>query len=110
MCLPEASVHVREVIARAITRNTAAVIVEPIQGEGGVRMMTPAFAAAINEACQRTGTLVIADEVQSGLGRTGYPFYSAAIGLKAQLMSLGKALGGGVPVGARCSARIARKI
>jgi acetylornithine/succinyldiaminopimelate/putrescine aminotransferase len=73
--------------------------------------MTPAFAAAINEACHRTGTLVIADEVQSGLGRTGYPFYSAAIGLKPQLMSLGKALGGGVPVGAALlSEDVARKI
>jgi acetylornithine/N-succinyldiaminopimelate aminotransferase len=100
-----------DAIARAITRNTAAVIVEPIQGEGGVHMLTPAFAAAINDACQRTGTLVIADEVQSGLGRSGYPFYSGAIGLKAQLMSLGKALGGGVPVGAALlSEDVARKI
>ena len=62
--------------------------------------MTPAFATALNEVCQRTGAILIADEVQSGLGRTGYPFYSAAIGLKPQLMSLGKALGAGVPVGA----------
>ena len=73
--------------------------------------LTPAFAAAINDACRRTGTLVIADEVQSGLGRTGYPFYSAAIGLKPQLVSLGKALGGGVPVGAALlSEDVARKI
>ena len=89
-----------EAIARAVGRNTAAVIVEPIQGEGGVRPLTPAFATALNEVCQRTGAILIADEVQSGLGRTGYPFYSAAIGLKPQLMSLGKALGAGVPVGA----------
>ena len=87
-------------IAEAVTDNTAAVIVEPIQGEGGVRPLTPAFAAAINEACARTGALLIADEVQSGCGRTGYPFYSAAIGLKPHLMALGKALGAGVPVGA----------
>src|SRR5437762_2758910 len=89
-----------ELIAKAITRNTAAIIVEPIQGEGGVRPLTPAFAAAINEACQRTGALIIADEVQSGLGRTGYPFYFAALGLKPHLVAVGKALGGGVPVGA----------
>jgi acetylornithine aminotransferase/acetylornithine/N-succinyldiaminopimelate aminotransferase len=82
------------------SKNTAAIIVEPIQGEGGVRPLTPAFAAAINEASQKTGALVIADEVQSGSGRTGYPFYFAAIGLKPHLVSLGKALGGGVPVGA----------
>src|SRR5438477_209000 len=87
-------------LSQAVTRNTAAVIVEPIQGEGGVRPLTPAFAGAVNEICQRTGALLIADEVQSGLGRTGYPFYSAAIGLKPQLVSLGKALGAGVPVGA----------
>ncbi len=87
-------------IAAAITRQTAAVIVEPIQGEGGVRPLTPEFAAALNEACERTGALLIADEVQSGLGRTGYPFYFAAIGLKPQLVSIGKALGAGVPVGA----------
>lgn len=98
-------------IHEAVTRNTAAVIVEPIQGEGGVRPLTPAFAAAVNEACQRTGALLIADEVQSGSGRTGYPFYSAAIGLKPQLMALGKALGAGVPVGATLvSADVAAKI
>ena len=88
------------VIAKAITRNTAAVIVEPIQGEGGVRLLTPAFAAAINEACQRTGTLLIADEVQSGLGRTGYPFYSAAIGLKPRPHVARQGARRGVPVGA----------
>ena len=81
-------------------RTTAAIIVEPIQGEGGVRPLTPAFAAAINEACAKTGALLIADEVQSGLGRTGHPFYFAALGLKPDLVSVGKALGGGVPVGA----------
>ena len=95
----------------AVTKNTAAVIVEPIHGEGGVRPLTPAFAAAVNEACQRSGALLIADEVQSGSGRTGYPFYSAAIGLKPQLMALGKALGAGVPVGAALvSGEVATKI
>ena len=84
----------------AVSKNTAAIIVEPIQGEGGVRPLTPAFAAAINEASARTGAVVIADEVQSGLGRTGRPFYFSAIGLKPHLVSVGKALGGGVPVGA----------
>ncbi|MGE3178790.1 MAG: aspartate aminotransferase family protein [Vicinamibacterales bacterium] len=83
-----------------VSRDTAAIILEPIQGEGGVRPLTPAFAAAVNEASRRTGALIIADEVQSGTGRTGHPFYSAAIGLQPHLMALGKALGGGVPVGA----------
>ncbi len=84
----------------AVSHSTAAIIAEPIQGEGGVRPLTPAFAAAITDACHHTGALLIADEVQSGLGRTGYPFYSAAIGLKPHLISVGKALGGGVPIGA----------
>jgi acetylornithine aminotransferase/acetylornithine/N-succinyldiaminopimelate aminotransferase len=84
----------------AVSRQTAAIIAEPIQGEGGVRPLTPAFATAITEACASTGALLIADEVQSGLGRTGYPFYSAALGLKPHLISVGKALGAGVPIGA----------
>jgi acetylornithine/N-succinyldiaminopimelate aminotransferase len=84
----------------AVSTSTAAIIVEPIQGEGGVRPLTSAFAAAIMDACRRTGALLIADEVQSGLGRTGYPFYFGVIGLKPHLVSVGKALGGGVPIGA----------
>src|SRR5947209_2914670 len=87
-------------LAAAVSRSTAAIIAEPVQGEGGIRPLTPAFAAALNEACAETGALFIADEVQSGLGRTGYPFYFAALGLKPHLVSVGKALGGGVPVGA----------
>jgi predicted acetylornithine/succinylornithine family transaminase len=84
----------------AVSSSTAAIIAEPVQGEGGVRPLTPAFAAAISEACAKTGALLIADEVQSGLGRTGQPFYFSALGLQPHLISVGKALGGGVPVGA----------
>ena len=84
----------------AVTASTAAVIVEPIQGEGGVRPMSRAMAAAVNEACASTGALLIADEVQCGLGRTGRAFYSSALGLHPDIMALGKALGAGVPVGA----------
>src|SRR5437764_274029 len=84
----------------AVSNATAAIIAEPVQGEGGVRPLTPAFARGITEACEKTGALLIADEVQSGLGRTGYPFYFAALGLKPHLVAVGKALGGGVPVGA----------
>jgi predicted acetylornithine/succinylornithine family transaminase len=84
----------------AVTEATAAVIVEPIQGEGGVRPLGAAMAAALNDACAATGALLIADEVQSGLGRTGVPFYSAALGLRPDLMAVGKALGAGVPIAA----------
>jgi acetylornithine/succinyldiaminopimelate/putrescine aminotransferase len=62
--------------------------------------LTPEFAKAIRDACTRTGALLIADEVQSGLGRTGQPFYFSTLGLEPHLVSVGKALGGGVPVGA----------
>jgi acetylornithine/N-succinyldiaminopimelate aminotransferase len=87
-------------IAAAITSETAAVIVEPLQGEGGVRPLTQAAADAIGVACKRTGALLIADEVQCGMGRTGRAFYSSALGLQPDLMALGKALGAGVPIGA----------
>ena len=84
----------------AVTDDTAAIIVEPIQGEGGVRPISQRMADAIWESCKRTDALLIADEVQCGLGRTGRPFYSSAIGLKPDLMAVGKALGAGVPVAA----------
>jgi acetylornithine/N-succinyldiaminopimelate aminotransferase len=87
-------------IAAAITNETAAVIVEPLQGEGGVRPISQAAADAIAAACKRTDALLIADEVQSGMGRTGRAFYSSALGLQPDLMALGKALGAGVPIGA----------
>jgi len=84
----------------AVSASTAAIIAEPVQGEGGVRPLTREFAAAIGEAARNSGALIIADEVQSGLGRTGQPFYSSVLGLKPDLLSIGKALGSGVPVGA----------
>ncbi len=84
----------------AVSASTAAIVVEPIQGEGGVRPLPPQMAEAIERACARTGALLIADEVQCGLGRTGKPFYFQALGLTPDLVTVGKALGGGVPVGA----------
>lgn len=95
----------------AVTDRTAAIIVEPIRGEGGVRPLPRAFADAIAEACQKTGTLLIADEVQTGLGRTGVPFHFQALGWAPDLVSVGKALGSGVPVGAALlSERVATTI
>ena len=100
-----------DMLAAAVTERTAAIIAEPIQGEGGVRPMPQAFADAIGEATRRTGALYIADEVQSGLGRTGYPFHFMALGLQPDLISVGKALGAGVPVGAALVAdRVAQTI
>jgi acetylornithine/N-succinyldiaminopimelate aminotransferase len=87
-------------IASLVDEHTAAVIAEPIQGEGGVRPLSAELVAAIASACRRTGTLIIADEVQSGSGRTGAFTYSSTLGLRPDLMALGKALGAGVPIGA----------
>jgi acetylornithine/N-succinyldiaminopimelate aminotransferase len=87
-------------LAAAVSTSTAAIIAEPVLGEGGIRPLTPAFAAAITEACAKTGALFIADEVQSGLGRTGHGFYFQALGLTPHLVAVGKALGSGVPIGA----------
>jgi predicted acetylornithine/succinylornithine family transaminase len=87
-------------LAAAVSTSTAAIIAESVLGEGGVKPLTPAFASAITDACVTSGALFIADEIQSGLGRTGHPFYFQALGLKPHLVSVGKALGGGVPVGA----------
>jgi len=87
-------------LTAAASASTAAIIAESVIGEGGIKPLTPAFAAAIRDACAKTGALFIADEIQSGLGRTGYPFYFQALGLQPHLVAIGKALGGGVPVGA----------
>jgi acetylornithine/N-succinyldiaminopimelate aminotransferase len=89
-----------EALVAAVTERTAAIIAEPIRGEGGIRPLPREFADAIADVCRRTGTLLIADEVQTGLGRTGYPFYSQAVGWQPDLISVGKALGSGVPVAA----------
>jgi predicted acetylornithine/succinylornithine family transaminase len=100
-----------ETLAAAVTDKTAAIIAEPIRGEGGVLPLTAEFAAAVVDVTRRTGTLLIADEVQSGLGRTGHAFHSHAIGWTPDLISVGKALGSGVPVGAALiSARVAEAI
>lgn len=89
-----------EALAAAVTPETAAVIFEPIQGEGGVRPLSRTFAEALVAARERTGALLIADEVQSGLGRTGHPFYAPVLGIQPDLVTVGKALGAGVPVAA----------
>jgi predicted acetylornithine/succinylornithine family transaminase len=100
-----------QAIARAVTGRTAAVIAEPIQGEGGIRPLSDAAVAAIASSCAATGALYIADEVQTGLGRTGVPFRYQAIGLAPDLVAVGKALGGGVPIGAcLASERIAQAV
>lgn len=87
-------------LEQAVTESTAAIIAEPIQGEGGVRPLSPAFADAIARVTKKTGTLLIADEIQSGLGRTGRPFHFQALGWSPDLVTVGKAIGSGLPIGA----------
>ena len=95
----------------AVDLDTAAIIVEPIRCEGGVRPLSPALAAAIGEACNRTGALLIADEVQSGSYRTGPFLHGQSLGMTPDLVALAKALGAGVPVGAvLLSAKVAQAV
>ncbi len=95
----------------AVTEETAAIIAEPIQGEGGVRPLSPEFAAAIARVTKATGTLLIADEIQCGLGRTGRPFHFQSLGWTPDLVTVGKAIGSGIPIGAALvSEHVAKEI
>jgi acetylornithine/succinyldiaminopimelate/putrescine aminotransferase/predicted amino acid dehydrogenase len=79
----------------------AAFVVEPIQGEGGIVVPPPGYLASAGEICRRRGVLIICDEVQTGLGRTGSLFACSHEGLQPDILTLAKALGGGVvPIGA----------
>jgi ornithine--oxo-acid transaminase len=88
-------------IAQAITPHTAAVLVEPIQGEAGVIVPPAGYLKAVAEVCRKNNVLLMADEIQTGLGRTGKLFACEHEGVRSDVMILGKALGGGVyPVSA----------
>ncbi|MDB5755404.1 MAG: argD [Massilia sp.] len=84
----------------AITGDVAAVIVEPIQGEGGVIPADPAFLKALRELCDQTGALLVFDEVQSGVGRTGSFYAYMETGVTPDILTSAKALGNGYPIGA----------
>lgn len=79
---------------------TCAVFVEPVQGEGGVNVATPEFLRALREACDEHGALLVFDEIQSGMGRTGRLWAYEHFGVQPDMMTLAKALGGGLPMGA----------
>jgi putrescine aminotransferase len=90
-----------QAIEAAIDNDTAAVIVEPIQGEGGVIVPPSGYLASVREICDRKGVLLIVDEVQTGMGRTGKMFAVEHEGVVPDILCLAKALGGGVmPIGA----------
>jgi acetylornithine/N-succinyldiaminopimelate aminotransferase len=84
----------------AVGPQTAAVIVEPTLGEGGVVPAPAGFLAEVRTVCDQAGALLIVDEVQSGIGRTGHWFASSAEGVRPDVITLAKGLGGGLPIGA----------
>jgi acetylornithine/N-succinyldiaminopimelate aminotransferase len=87
-------------VERAIDKSTVAVMVEPIQGEGGVVTPRADYLAGLRDLCDRAGILLIVDEVQVGMGRSGKMFGYQHAGIKPDIITLAKALGGGVPIGA----------
>ncbi len=89
-----------EAVEAAVTEKTCAVLVEPIQGEGGVRLGDPAYFRALRELCTAKDLLLIFDEVQTGMGRTGTLFAHEQLGITPDVMTLAKALGNGLPIGA----------
>ena len=89
-----------EALSKAVSAKTAAVLVEPVQGEGGIRVATPVFLKACKDICREQGALLIFDEVQSGMGRTGRLFAYEHFGVVPDVMTLAKGLGGGVAIGA----------
>jgi acetylornithine/N-succinyldiaminopimelate aminotransferase len=85
---------------RAIGPATGAILIEPIMGEGGVRVVPPEFLRALRRLCDDNGMLLVFDEVQTGMGRTGDLFAYQHCGVVPDIMAVAKALGGGFPVGA----------
>jgi acetylornithine/N-succinyldiaminopimelate aminotransferase len=89
-----------EAVKAAVGPTTAAILIEPIQGEGGARAADDAYLRGLRELCDEHGLLLIYDEIQCGLGRTGRLFAYEHSGAQPDVMTLAKALGGGFPVGA----------
>ncbi|RHQ56856.1 aspartate aminotransferase family protein [Dorea sp. AF24-7LB] len=83
-----------------VTDKTCAIILEPLQGEGGINLATEEFMKGIRELCDKEGILMICDEVQCGMGRTGEMFCWQGYGIKPDIMTMAKAIGSGIPVGA----------
>jgi acetylornithine/N-succinyldiaminopimelate aminotransferase len=98
-----------EAVKKAIGPETAAILIEPIQGEGGVRVASPEFLRGLRQLCDQHGLLLIFDEVQTGFCRTGELFAYQRSGVAPDIMALAKALGGGFPVGACLSTADAGK-
>jgi acetylornithine/N-succinyldiaminopimelate aminotransferase len=89
-----------DALDNAITDDVCAVVVEPVQGEGGLRVADGAFLQRIRELCDRHGALLITDEIQCGMGRTGALWAHTPYGIHPDIMALAKPLAGGLPIGA----------
>lgn len=89
-----------DALRAAVGHETALVILEPVQGENGVVVPPPGYLRAAREITAATGTLLVLDEVQTGIGRTGHWFAAQAEGVEADVVTLAKGLGGGLPIGA----------
>ncbi|SDO62593.1 acetylornithine transaminase [Actinacidiphila guanduensis] len=89
-----------DALRAVVTEQTAAVVLEPIQGENGVVVPPAGYLAAAREITAATGTLLVLDEIQTGIGRTGHWLESLAQGVEADVVTLAKGLGGGLPIGA----------
>ncbi len=89
-----------EAVKAAITENTAAILLEPIQGEGGIRPFGEASLKALREICNEHGLLLMLDEIQCGMGRTGKLFAHEWAGVTPDIMTIAKGIGGGFPLGA----------
>ncbi|MBI4340670.1 MAG: aspartate aminotransferase family protein [Candidatus Omnitrophica bacterium] len=89
-----------QAVEQAITPKTAAVLVEPIQGEGGVRVPDDGYLPSLRRLCDERRLLLIADEIQTGMGRTGTMFAYQQAGIEPDVLLLAKTLGGGFPIGA----------
>ncbi|TMV12860.1 aspartate aminotransferase family protein [Arenibacterium halophilum] len=89
-----------DALRAAITDKTAAILIEPVQGEGGIRPMEDSALKALRALCDETGTLLVLDEVQCGVGRTGRLFAHEWAGITPDIMMVAKGIGGGFPIGA----------
>jgi acetylornithine/N-succinyldiaminopimelate aminotransferase len=98
-----------EAAAAAVGSSTGAVMVEPVQGEGGVNVAPPGWLKALRELCDRHGLILILDEVQTGMGRTGKLFAHEWAGITPDAMAVAKGIGGGFPLGAVLATREAAK-
>lgn len=94
-----------EAVRACVGQQTAAIMIEPIQGESGIRSVSHSFLRQLRNLCDELGLLLIFDEIQCGMGRTGYLFAHQEAGAAPDIMSLAKGLGGGFPIGACLATR-----